>query len=509
MGQTYTFGPVERIRKTMFDKNFFPTPVEVIEQMGIFCHNKVVLEPQAGKGNIVEWLKSNGAKEVIACEKNEDLAEVIQSKCKFLGYDFLKVNAAQISHVNLIVMNPPFSNADRHLLHAWEIAAPGSEIISLINSTNLENDYSYKRKQLRAVINDYGTTTDLGNCFQQSERKTSVNIALVKLYKPNEGHAEFDGFFMEEEEEEEGTGSGIMKFNAVRDVVQRYVNAVKCFDEHLVISQRMNSLTDLFKVGSFSFEIGYNKNVCTKEDFKKEIQKKAWEYLFDKMDLEKYVTSGVMKNINKFVENQQNVPFTMRNIYKMFEIIIGTREENFNKSLVEAVDHFTKHIKENRFAVEGWVTNSGHMINKKFIVPYIIECGFSGQISERSSGYSKELTDLLKVLCSITGTNYDHLATLRNKLYYRYKLYQGDRYIAGDHNLEAIKARKHELWKEGVNAEIKDEDIGFGKWMDWGFFEIKGFKKGTLHLKFKDEQVWRLLNQRYAKIKGMVLPENI
>ena len=39
------------------------------------------------------------------------------------------------------------------------------------------------------------------------------------------------------------------------------------------------------------------------------------------MNMEKYVTSGVMKDINKFVETQEKVPFTMKNIYKMLEII--------------------------------------------------------------------------------------------------------------------------------------------------------------------------------------------
>lgn len=42
-----------------------------------------------------------------------------------------------------------------------------------------------------------------------------------------------------------------------------------------------------------------------------------------------------------------------------------------------------------------------------------------------------------------------------------------------------------------------------------GFFDFKGFKKGTMHLKFKDKKVWEMLNRRYAKIKGQVLPEKI
>lgn len=39
--------------------DFYPTPVEVIEQMmmGEDIIGKTILEPSAGSGNIVDWLK--------------------------------------------------------------------------------------------------------------------------------------------------------------------------------------------------------------------------------------------------------------------------------------------------------------------------------------------------------------------------------------------------------------------------------------------------------------------
>jgi hypothetical protein len=140
--------------------------------------------------------------------------------------------------------------------------------------------------------------------------------------------------------------------------------------------------------------------------------------------------------------------------------------------LVEAVDRFTKHTHENRYNVEGWKTNEGHLLAQKFIVPYMVEKGWSNKnsIRLRSSSYADNIKDLIKVLCSLTGKNYDDFIDLYHFL---------------------------------------DDKSEFGKWMDWGFFHIKGFKKGTLHLKFKDEKIWQRLNQQYAKIKGQVLPEKI
>lgn len=455
----------------MFNKDFYPTPESVIYSMGIDCLGKVVLEPSAGKGNIVKWLKENGAKEVLTCEFNNDLAEIIKTKSKFIQHDFLKLTSEQISHIDLIVMNPPFSNGDKHILHAWEIAPEGCEIISLCNSETFENDYTRSRKELLSIIKDYGSKVILGNVFNESERSTEVSIGLVKIYKPSSGSNEFDGFFLEDEPEQIQE-NGIMRFDAIRDIVQRYIAAVKLFDKHKVISDEMTSLTAPFSIGTFSIEIGYDKKVVDRETFKKELQKKAWGHLFNLMNLNKYLTSGVMKDINKFVENQNNIPFTMKNIYHMFDVIIGTREQIFDRALEEAVDKFTMHTDENRYNVEGWKTNSGYMLNHKFIINYMFENNsYTNGLSIRHSGNEEKLSDLIKVIHSLTATE--------NK-------------------------SKASLW---YDLREKHPIIEANTWYDYSFFEFKAFKKGTMHLKFKDRKIWELLNRRYAKIKGQVLPE--
>lgn len=110
----------------MFNKDFYPTPSDVIERMlmGVDIEDKVILEPSAGKGNIVDYLNANGAREVLACEKDADLAMIVRNKCRLLAMDFLSVQSPDVSHINLIVMNPPFSAEEKHILHAWEIAPP-------------------------------------------------------------------------------------------------------------------------------------------------------------------------------------------------------------------------------------------------------------------------------------------------------------------------------------------------------------------------------------------------
>lgn len=472
----------------MFNKDFYPTPDHVIDLMGIDCYNKVILEPSAGKGNIVEWLKSNGAKSVLACENNTDLAEIVKTKAHFLKNDFLKVRPEEISHIHMIIMNPPFSTGAKHLLHAWEVAPSGCEIISLINDESLQNDYTSERKNLLRIIKEYGRTVSLGDVFTDAERRTNVHVGLVKLYKPSTGSNEFDGFFMDDTDEESSQGEGLMQFNSVLDAVNRYVYAVKLFDEHSVINERMSQMTKPFGVGGFSIQIGYDNHITDRETFKKALQRKAWNYLFAQMNLSKYVTSGVMKDINKFVEEQSNVPFTMKNVFRMFEIIIGTREETFNRALVEAVDKFTEYTHENRYHTDGWKTNSGHMLNKKIILGWMFE-SCNGYLSPRHSGNQDKMKDLMKVLCAISGEDYNRLPRLYN--------------VCRD-----VKPKPNE-WFSWDFEWIEGEGEHAVKKTKPGFFEIKGFKKGTMHAKFKDHKVWESLNRKYAKIKGQVLPERM
>ena len=91
--------------------DFYPTPNAVIEQMmmGEDFIGKTILEPSAGKGNIVDWLKKNGAGEVIACENDPNIRKLLDGKCELIANDFLTVTPDMVSHVQHIVMNPPFS----------------------------------------------------------------------------------------------------------------------------------------------------------------------------------------------------------------------------------------------------------------------------------------------------------------------------------------------------------------------------------------------------------------
>lgn len=373
----------------MFNKDFYPTPEPVILQMleGYDVAGKVVLEPSAGKGDIIDVLQSQGA-EVIACENNLDLQKIVKSKCKLIAGDFLKVEASEVSHISFIVMNPPFSADEKHILHAWEIAPAGCVILALCNLETVQHTgylgdrdtRTNAQKELQALIGANGKFEDLGECFSTAERKTSVDVAFVTLTKPANGYAqEFSGFFMEEEPEAQG--NGIMEYNAVRDLVNRYVAAIKLYDLQLEQAIQMNDLISTFYTSKNQYQ---NKDrdqapgfTTTQEDkpknradFKKELQKDGWRFIFTKLNMEKYSTKGLKADINEFVEKQTQIPFTMKNIYAMLQLVVGTTSQRMDKALLEVFDQLTKHYNENRYCVEGWKTNNHYLVNRKFIFPH-------------------------------------------------------------------------------------------------------------------------------------------
>jgi len=457
----------------MFNKDFYPTPDNIIKLMleGETIKDKTILEPSAGKGNIIDVLNQMEAKSVLFCEIEKDLQTICTDKAKLLKEDFMSVKTSDISHIDLIVMNPPFSKDLEHILHAFEVAPDGCKIITLCNSQTIENTFSNKRKELKTLVDSFGSYENIGDCFTDAERKTAVKVGLIKIEKPADKYeTEFTGFFMEDEEEQE---NGLLSYNAIRDLVGRYVMAVKIFDQQ---EQLYSNMVDACG-GFFAPDLGFSArdrkgNIVDRDTFKKELQRDGWKYIFRLMNLGKYATSGLRDDINKFIEEQTEVPFTMKNIFVMLDVILQTTGQRMNKALEEVFEKLTQHHKENRYNVKGWKTNSHYMLNEKFIFPYMVEPRFSdrNKVTYKINSYFDRVEDFLKALCYITGDNYDDFNPLK--------------------------------WT------IQDGNFDFGQWYDWAYFEIKCFKKGTIHFKFKDREIWARFNQKIAEIKGFPLFES-
>jgi hypothetical protein len=463
----------------MFNPDFYPTPPEVAATMldPLDLRGRVVAELSAGSGNLVREALARGAEEVLAAEIEPKLRAILAAipGCHLIGNDCLKLTAEQIAHVHVIAINPPFSADERHILHAWAIAPAGCEIVSLCNANTIETGRwgSRASQELRTTIEQYGSRQNLGPVFEDAERTTRCEIGLVRLTKPGQclsGADEFDGFFLGPDDIE-AQGEGIIPYRRSRDLVNRYVEACRIFDQQLDAGVRLQAqVGDIYK-GELGIKISMEGCAASRNRFRKELQKSFWKSVIDEMLPAEKATSQLQGDINTFVEQQTKVPFTERNLFRMLQIIAGTTDQRIDRAVEAAFDELTRHTKENRWQVEGWKTNDAYLFNQKFIVPYVAEPDWSGgTVSlKRWSGNFPRIRDLIKALVYITGRIY---------------------------------------------AEVEDPVCGYdrieaGIWYEWGFFDFKVFKKGTGHFRFKDPEDWAALNARVARIKGLVLPEKL
>ena len=154
----------------------------------------------------------------------------------------------------------------------------------------------------------------------------------------------------------------------------------------------------------------------------------------------------------------------------MLDMLVKTHGNRMNDCLVEAFDLICSFSAENSTAGEKWRTNANYMINKKFIVPNI--CSYDSRwpstfVRSSYGGYCNKISDLIKALNYISGQNFD----------------------------------------KDLSSFLSESYMSWGIWFNFGYFRMKGFKKGTMHFEFLDEKLWMEFNQRVAKIKGWALPK--
>ncbi len=481
----------------MFNKDFYPTPEGVIKTMleNELIAGSVILEPSAGKGNIVKMLKEYGALEVLTCEIIKEFQPYLKETSKFLKPDFLTVKPEEISHVGFIIMNPPFSKAIEHIEHAYNIAPPGCTIISLCNETNIKPEEHYfrrysddeieeiKRKNKRKeklihLVENHGFYTSLYDCFTEAERKTGVNVAKVVLFKDGKEDEIDFGAYMDFTFDEHSSQSGIMPYNEVRECVNRYVGAVNKYTEMQQAISAMNSLVEPFDAygnTQISVTIKNERSNLSFSDYKKQLQKAAWQWIFRKLNMQKYQTKKLEEQMNRYIELKCKYPFTIKNIYNVLDMIVQTHGQRMESTLVEAFDLICSYSADNKIQYEGWKTNSAYKVNKRFIIPYICKgykwCGKEAEpYVTLNDGYARDVNDIYKALCHLTGTDYNTITT-------------------------------------PLSLTYRTNYCEWGKWYQCGFFRIRGYKKGTMHFEFTDDKVWERFNRRVAEIKGWELPE--
>ena len=179
-------------------EGFFPTPSTVIrvmlEQAGDMW-DKTVLEPSAGKGDLVQAALKAGAKSVKAFEIAPRLADYVGRFVRPVGStqcvvahqaDFMgQLPVGDHARVDVVLMNPPFERdaAPAHVLHALSWLKPGGRLVSVMPSNWAEKkaaDYLLRTIDDRGLsmteIEIDGPAFNGANSFRQTAVRTSIIV---------------------------------------------------------------------------------------------------------------------------------------------------------------------------------------------------------------------------------------------------------------------------------------------------------------------------------------------
>lgn len=167
------------------DTEFFPTPPEVLrfmDHMIPYEHEEQIkiLEPSAGEGNILDYLKEEFPNaELHAVEINPLHVRTLNEK----GYDVVCRDFLEYCPdmpFDLIVMNPPFNEGLRHIMHAYDLLKPNGSIVSVMAAGVKFRSTGVFKEWNRFLRGKYHSMIDLPkNAFKGSG--TGINTVLVGL----------------------------------------------------------------------------------------------------------------------------------------------------------------------------------------------------------------------------------------------------------------------------------------------------------------------------------------
>lgn len=474
---------------TILNRTFYPSPEPLVRALlsPYDFTNAYVLDPSAGDGRVLEAVREKSKPnfghyerkpqcKVFACEIEPDLRAVLKEKeIPIVSEDFLEYHDPSVRYTH-IIMNPPFNGGEgvRHLLHAWEILRAG-HLACVLPKSSLEGETIY-RHTLRNLLNDYGgTVEDVGQIYRGSERPTDEDLCIVRLVKPDpDGELSFDyenDSARHQKEFSDGPGDELSLGGHIPPLLAAFAALKNEFDVYVASRMKMERYARMFNIGHTenaskiitAAETGMKPSVRY-NNMIDAIQEVGWNSVLEHPSFQFIMTDRARNMFTKFKQQQASVDFTEQNIYNFLQELHLRSKEILNSVITDAFDQMTKWHSTNRCG-EGWVSNTSWKVNKKIVVPWGVDPTYNMFILKKRNEYD----DIDRALCVVGERRFDEITT--------------------------------------VTAVASQQRYGSDVRCESTFFDIRLFKKGTVHLKFKDEELLERFNLRAAQAKGW-LPDD-
>lgn len=492
------------------NKDFYPTPEAIINKMLCDIDFRIIqsiLEPSAGSGNIVEAIKKKEkfysttynkfSYDIDCIEADANLQHILKGKefrvvyNDFLTYDTMK-------EYDLIVMNPPFSNGCKHLLKALEMQQRnGGAVVCLLNAETLKNPCTNDRQYLQRKLTEYNAKVEfIQDAFIDAERKTAVEIALIKVKLPDVQRDSFilDGLrkAQEQREVEENDSYYLVEGDFFKAIVNQYkmeVEAgIKLIKEYyamkpFILSQfgKDKETGETIQTGGCILQMDiicnrdkYNNKLSINE-YIREVRGKYWKALFENKKFIGQLTNNLQRDFYNKVDELKDYDFSLYNIYQLKIDMQKKVVKGIEDTIMELFEEFSNkyhwydETSGNIHYYNGWKTNKAWIINKKVIIPL--------------KAYDDYYTDRFR------PTHYDIVRKLQD-------IEKCFNYLDGGLT-EAVDLEESlkfaEEYGETKNIQLK-------------YFTVTFYKKGTCHIVFNDDELLKKFNIFGSQHKGWLPP---
>lgn len=483
-----------------FNEEFYPTPESLLNKIfdGVdWKQVDTILEPSAGKGDIVEFIQNSEEAhryhhnfEIDCIEKDPNLQAVLKQKgFRLVHDDFFTFHTWK--QYDLIVMNPPFSCGDKHLLNALKLQEDGGNVICILNAETLKNPYSITRQALALRLEDlHADISYMQNEFVSAERKTSVEIAVVKVSIPKKERdsrifSELrESKQMSEQTVQEQTSlaendyikAAVKQFELETEAGIRLIREYQAMKPYML---RSLSGDNFVKNDSILYLTMDKYSPCspevTENEFLKVVRLKYWTSIFNDSRFTGHMTSNLLSEYRTQIDKLADYDFSCFNIKTIQADIAIKLVKGVEECIVKLFDElsfqysYSDELGRNIHYYNGWKTNKAWIINKKVILPWMNAWGrFNGLYDPASYEIIEKLADIEKALDYLSGSS---------------------------GNERGIRETLHEA-----------EKIGQTKKIPLKYFTVTFYKKGTCHIEFTDLELLKKLNIFGSQQKGWLPP---
>ena len=250
----------------------------------------------------------------------------------------------------------------------------------------------------------------------------------------------------------------LLEFNICKNSI------IKIYEERERIKYLFQGLSIKQEIGIMCSET-LPKTHIKINDYISQLTLEYWEKFINETDFKSKLPSKLKNDFSYNMERQADIPFTIENCRYFYENIMSSIPKSYEQTVAEVFDKLTSKYSysyaswnKNIHMYSGWKTNNAYMIKGKNIIPCYLEYSYQC--------VPDVLKDLTIIFNNLTG-------------------------------------KKFILDTDVIRKKIQSCE----KNIDGEFFYLDVYQKGTIHIKYKDENLLKQFNILAGKGKNW-LPDD-